>query len=644
MCGICGIFDTSGSPVRRETLDAMTDSLRHRGPEARGTWLERGIGLGHARLSIIDLATGDQPMSNEDASLWISFNGEVFNYLELRDELIARGHIFRTSSDTEVILHGYEEYGTDFFSRMNGQWACALWNTGRRELLLCRDRVGIAPLFFTSVSSKGDRRILFASEPKALFRDPGVPRELDPRGLAESFTFWTTVAPRSVFKGIRDLPPGRWIRFTEDSEQEGSYWELRYPPRSAETAGSAAEHARHLRETLVEATRLRFTRSDVPVAAYLSGGIDSSVTTAIIRNFTDTRIKTFSLRFADTEFDEGGYQEQMVSRLGTDHETLTVTNQDIGEVFPEVVAQAEKPLLRTAPAPMFLLSRFVRDSGYKVVVTGEGSDEMLGGYDIFREALVRDFIARAPESALRPEIIRHLYPWLQRNPASAPAFAKSFFSQSLDPADAALSHRPRWQSASGIMRLLHPDLQDEVAQYRVADVLLERMPAGTAGWHPLSRAQWLEITTLLAGYLLASQGDRMLMAHGVEGRFPFLDPDLIDLAAALPPRYKIMGLDEKYLLKYAFADLVPEQILRRPKQPYRAPDAGSFFSREPEWLKEITEPRQVRNSGVFNPQAVENLIQKCRRKKDQGMSNFDNMAVTAVLSTLLLQRQTAGSS
>jgi asparagine synthase (glutamine-hydrolysing) len=644
MCGICGIFDTSGAPVRRETLEAMTASLRHRGPEDQGTWLERGIGLGHARLSIIDLSTGNQPMCNEDESVWISFNGEIFNYIELREELLARGHRFRTTSDTEVILHGYEEYGTDFFERMNGQWAFAIWNRQKKELLLCRDRVGIAPLFFTSVFTRAGSRVLFASEPKALFKDPEVPRELDPRGLAESFTFWTAVAPQSVFRGIRELPPGRWIRFTESSEQEGCYWELKFPGYDIGEDGTAAEYALRLRESLVEATRLRFTRSDVPVAAYLSGGIDSSVTTAIIRQFTDTRIKTFSLRFADAEFDEGGYQDLMVSRLGTDHETLTVSKQDIGEVFPDVVRQAEKPLLRTAPAPMFLLSRFVRDSGYKVVVTGEGSDEMLGGYDIFREALVRAFIARDPESARRPEIIRHLYPWLQRNPAAAPAFARSFFSQSLDPTDPALSHRPRWQSASGIMRLLHPDVQTEMESFQVAEELLNRMPSGTADRHPLSRAQWLEITTLLAGYLLASQGDRMLMAHGIEGRFPFLDPHFIDLAAELPPRYKILGLDEKYLLKYAFSDLVPQQILRRPKQPYRAPDAGSFFSSEPEWLRDITEPRNVRNSGLFNPQAVENLMQKCRRKKGQGMSNFDNMAVTAVLSTLLLQRQTEGTS
>ncbi len=653
MCGICGYYSTGGVPDnqgartgkdnlagtgtrgQKNILSSMIDSLGHRGPDGRGMHIKGPIGLGHARLAVIDLTTGTQPISNADGRYWITYNGEIFNYLELREELRAKGHRFRTESDTEVLVHGYEEYGIDFFRRLNGQWAAAIWDARREELLLCRDRVGICPLFYTKVGKK----ILFASEIKALFRDPEVPRELDLRGLMETFTFWTSVPPRTVFRGISELPPGRWIRFGRESVEEGSYYEFDFPTYNREDGGTAEQYAEELREVLREATRLRFTRSDVPVAAYLSGGIDSSVTAGVIQQFTQTELKTFSLRFSDNEFDEGGYQEQMVQRLGTDHEAITVGYRDIGEIFPEVVRHAEKPILRTAPAPMFLLSRLVRDSGYKVVVTGEGSDEMLGGYDIYREAVVRSFIARAPDSPRRGEIIRHLYPWLQRNPTAMPAMARSFFSQSLDGKDPALSHRPRWQSASGLSRLLGEDVRAETAKYDGADHFVGRMPGESMDWHPLNRAQWLEVKSLLAGYLLSSQGDRMLMANGVEGRFPFLDPNLIDWAAKLPPRYKIMGLDEKFILKHAFRDILPEEILKRPKQPYRAPDAASFFGTSLEWLDEITSPESLKTSGIFNPTAVGHLVAKCRKRNGRGMSNFDNMAVTAVLSTLLLQRE-----
>lgn len=641
MCGICGMFDTGGAPAERDTLVSMVRSMGHRGPDDEGIRLQGEMGLGHSRLAVIDLKTGAQPLSNGDGRFWISFNGEIYNYIELREELRAKGHVFRTESDTEVLVHGYEEYGLDVFPKLNGQWAAAIWDDRRKELLLCRDRVGICPLYYAQVG----RRVLFASEVKAILRDREISRELDPRGLAQTYTFWTPVAPQTVFRGIRELPPGGWIRFSRSGAEEGRYWDFTFPPYTRDDTGSAEEYAEQLRELLFEATRLRFTRSDVPVAAYLSGGIDSTVTVALIQQCTQSDVKTFSLRFADSEFDEGSYQQEVISRLGTDHASITVSYRDIGEVFPDVIRHAEKPVLRTAPAPMFLLSRFVRDSGYKVVVTGEGSDEMLGGYDIFREAAVRSFIARNPDSAKRPEIIQHLYPWLQRNPAGIPAFARLFFSKSLDADDPALSHRPRWQSAEGLMRLLHSDLREELSGFDPADDFVAGMPWNSRDWHPVSRAQWIEVQTLLSGYLLASQGDRMLMAHSVEGRFPFLDPVFIDKAAAIPPRYKVMGLDEKYVLKYAFRDVVPEEILRRPKQPYRAPDAASFFgSGGLDWVDDILSEESVKASGLFNPQAVSQLAAKCRRRAGQGMSNFDNMAVTALLSTLLLQRQTARSS
>jgi asparagine synthase (glutamine-hydrolysing) len=297
-------------------------------------------------------------------------------------------------------------------------------------------------------------------------------------------------------------------------------------------------------------------------------------------------------------------------------------------------------VLRAAPAPLFLLSRLVRDSGYKVVVTGEGADEVLGGYDIFREARVRLFWSRGPDSAKRARAAELLYPWMARSPGRAPAFARSFFGQNLDPHDPALSHRPRWDSTGALRALLTDDARAALAGSGAADVVAA-MPPSHAGWDPLSRAQWLEMTTLLPGYILSSQGDRMLMANSVEGRFPFLDRDVVELANALPARHKLLGLEEKYLLKKAFADVVPEEILHRPKQPYRAPDAASFFfsGAVPDWVEEVTSPEAIAACGVFDPARVAGLFAKCARTRGANMGNTDNMRVLAVVSTQLIHQQ-----
>jgi asparagine synthase (glutamine-hydrolysing) len=646
MCGICGIVAVPGrgGSVDLDLLRRMTARLGHRGPDGNGYFRDRHAGLGHTRLAIIDVAGGAQPLCSEDGTVWVTFNGEIFNYVELREQLAGLGHTFRTASDTEVIAAAFQEWGLECFARFNGQWALALWDRRARRLVLSRDRLGVRPLFYTWA---GDR-LLFASEVKALFADPAVPRALDPVGLDQTFTYWSAVAPATVFRGVRQLPPGHLAVMDADGFRTEPYWSIDFPDAGQEPCQDADQNAAALRERVVEAVRLRFLRSDVPVGAYLSGGLDSAVTAAVIARYTQAPLQTFSLRFADAEFDEGGFQQRMTAELGTRHQEVVVGASEVAEVFPEVVAHAETPVLRAAPAPMFLLSRLVRDHGFKVVVTGEGADEVLAGYDLFREARVRRFWARDPGSPLRGRATELLYPWMARSPGSAPAFARSFFGRNLDPADPALSHRPRWDSTAVIKGLLSGPMREEIAQAAgrgEAPDVADALPAGSKDWDPLSRDQWLEMTTLLAGYLLAAQGDRMLMANSVEGRFPFLDAGVVELASQLPARHKLLGLEEKYLLKRAFADLVPAEILRRPKQPYRAPDAGSFFgsgpggSGVPEWLREVTSARAVAEAGVFEPALVTGLLAKCERARGIRMSNTDNMRTLAVLSTQLVHAQ-----
>jgi asparagine synthase (glutamine-hydrolysing) len=634
MCGICGVVDLDRSPDPT-IVTRMLGRLRHRGPDGSGYMRERRAVLGHTRLAIIDQAGGAQPLCNEDGSLWVTFNGEIFNYVELGQQLRDLGHTFRTASDTEVIVHAWEEWGEDAFQRFNGQWAIGLWDRRARRLILSRDRLGVRPLYY---ALRG-RSLSFASEVKALFADPTVPRSFDPEGLDQTLTYWSTVAPRTVFAGIEQLPPGYVGILDDDGFRTHPYWTIRFPERGHEVEQDVERNAEELRERLVEATRLRFLRSDVPVGAYLSGGIDSSVTASVIARYTDAPLHTFSLRFSDQEFDEGRYQRLMAERLGTEHRDIVVSPADIAGVFPEVVWHAEAPLLRAAPAPLFLLSKLVRENGYKVVVTGEGADEVLAGYDIFREAAVRRFWARDPGSAKRARAAELLYPWMARSPGAAPAFAREFFGRNLDPADPALSHRPRWDSTSALKSLLSADTVGQLPGVDGKD-LLAALPAESAGWDPLGRAQWLEMNTLLAGYILASQGDRMLMANSVEGRFPFLDRNVVEFANGLPARHKLFGLDEKHLLKKAFADLVPDEILNRPKQPYRAPDASSFFAGSaPPWWDLVASPEALADAGVFDPARVTGLFAKCARTSGNRMSNTDNMRVLAVVSTQLTYHQ-----
>ncbi|MFO0590934.1 MAG: asparagine synthase (glutamine-hydrolyzing) [Polyangiaceae bacterium] len=639
MCGIAGIVALRDgvAPPEPEALSRMASALRHRGPDEYGIYRDEHAGLSHARLSIIDLQTGQQPLSNEDGTLWVVFNGEIFNYVELRAELMALGHRFRTVSDTEVIVHAYEAWGDEAFARFNGQFAIALWNANRRALVLARDRLGVRPLHVC----EHDGRVLFGSEVKAIFAgDPSIRRAFDPIGFEQTFTFWSVVAPRTVFAGIEELPPGHVRTYVRENRAEHAYAPLWFPEGGAgEFAGSIDEAVEVVRDALREATRLRMLRADVPVGSYLSGGLDSSLVAALGLEAKGEKFCTFSLRFEDAEFDETEFQRAMVQRLGTDHREIVVRRRDIAEAFPEVVLHAERPILRTAPAPLFLLSRLVRDAGIKVVLTGEGADEMFAGYDLFREGKVRRFWARHPSSKSRPLLLSRLYPYLARSPVAKQSIAQSFFGQDLEHAgEPGFSHGTRWRTTAALKRLFSREMRGAIGERDVRAELLREMPAEMPRWSALAQDQALEIRTLLAGYILASQGDRMLMAHSVEGRFPFLDANVVALAASLPPEHKLRVLDEKHVLKRAARGLVPEAILRRKKQPYRAPDALSFAGPEaPSWIDEALSERSVAEAGVFEPAAVAQLVHKCRAgSASRPFSNADNMAFTGVLSTQLL--------
>lgn len=613
----------------------MAGELRHRGPDGTGLYLDQEFGMVSTRLAIIDLAGGDQPLSDERGRYWVMQNGEIFNYPELQAELEALGHRFATTSDTEVLAHAYEEWGARCLDRLNGEFAFAVWDREKSELFLARDRFGIRPLFLL----EADGRLAFASEAKALLRLPAATRALDPASLVQAFTLWAMSPARSAFPGIRELPPGHWLRVGRaGAREERRWWDLRFASPNEMRTESDRELADELAALLDDATRIRL-RADVPVGTYLSGGLDSSAVTALAQRHTRHPVHAFAIGFTDPTFDETEYQNRVAQCLGTEVTRVTIDGPAIAELMPRVVFLSEKPTLRTAPAPLLKLSELVRASGYKVVLTGEGADEMFAGYDVFKLDKVRRFWARRPDSQCRPKLLGRLYPYLAQDLGRAGRLLPNVFRAGLtDTDDALYSHRLRFDHAARALRFLDPDV---LARARTGgdpqDDVRSRLPEGFGQFGTLGRAQYLEIITFLTGYLLHSQGDRMLMGNSVEGRFPFLDHRVAEFAACLPDAAKLPGLREKHVLRRSVRPLLPADVVKREKRPYRAPILRAFMGRGgPEYVDSLLDGPRLREAGIFSEGAVAQLVQKCRRHADGFVSESDEMALVGVLSVMLL--------
>ncbi|KAA3632242.1 MAG: asparagine synthase (glutamine-hydrolyzing) [Calditrichaeota bacterium] len=633
MCGIAGYFQLSEqSKPDIDLIGKMTHQLNHRGPDEYGLYFDNRAVLGHARLSIIDLTTGQQPLTNEDSSIWISFNGEIYNYIELRADLEKAGHKFRTTSDTEVIVHAYEEFGYDCVKKFNGQFSFCIYDKNKSSLFISRDRLGIRPLFYTVHNG----RFYFASEIKAMFADNRIPREIDLEALDQIFTWWTSAPPKTIFKGINELPAGSSLIVKDGQLRTEKYWELSYP-ETFDYSRSIDSWAEEMRARLIESVRFRL-RADVPVGAYLSGGLDSSVTTALIKNFTNTKVETFSVAFEDKAFDESIYQTQMSEYLGTNHHVVKCDYHDIAENFPKVIWHTEKPIVRTAPTPLMLLSGLVRQNNFKVVLTGEGSDEIIGGYDIFKETLIRKFWAKHPDSKFRPIALRKLYPTLPVSQAETGAYLGEFYKSGFSEIDKYyFSHIPRMNTTTKIKMFFTPEIKEEMKKYSPISAFESDIPKLFANWHHLSKAQYVEARSLLAGYILSSQGDRMGCANSVEGRFPFLDHTFVEFCSNIPPGHKIFGLNEKYVLKKAMEKELPKEITNRVKQPYMAPDSNSFVQPDsPDYVQELLSESSLEKAGLFNPQAVKRLVTKCTKSVDKHLSFKDNMSFVSILSTQIL--------
>ena len=629
MCGIAGIVRADpGEAVEEQALLRMARSIRHRGPDGFGLLLDPGAGLVSTRLSIVDLAHGWQPLTGEAGSVLV-YNGEVYNHPELREQLRGQGVEFRTRSDTEVVHALLEHEGLAGLDRLNGQFALAWWQPRRRRLTLVRDRFGVRPL---SYATGADGSLVFGSEAKALFASGEVRAAVDPAGLDQVLTLWAPQAPRTAFAGVSQLEPGSVLVWERGRIVERRRWW---------TAGPGGEEpGEGLEDLLRDSVALRL-RADVPVGAYLSGGLDSSLISALAQVEKEGELRTFSVAFDDPAYDERAEQELVARALGTSHHVVEAGAAEIADAFPDVVRHAETPLVRTAPVPLYLLAREVHAHDLKVVVTGEGADELFWGYDLFKEVAIRSGHRDDPERAM--ELLAELYPHLGASAARrGPGWARFLFEAgAVD--DPLASHLTRVDATASARAFYRDDVAAGLSVDAALEPIRDGLPAGFAGWDPLERAAWLEVTTLLEPYLLAAQGDRVAMAHGVEGRYPFLDHRVYASSVALPAARKLTETRDKVALRDLADELLPESISARRKQPYRAPEVVPFFSDgSPGWVEEMLSPAALDEVGIWEPRRVEGLLRRCRSGRATGVR--EGMALIAVLSTQLWHEEFMAAS
>ena len=629
MCGIAGIVDYSGKRVDGPVIEKMLCAINYRGPDESGIYLSDHTGIGNVRLSIIDLSTGQQPLSDLSGRFWIVFNGEIFNYPELREILIKKGYNLKTHSDTEVLVQLYALYGSECLQMLNGQFAFAIWDKVKEEVFIARDRIGIRPLFYHLANG----RFTFASEIKSIFTQKDIVPEFSYENLSQIYTFWTAITPGTAFKDIYELSPGHYMVYNREGIKTGRYWGLNY--NDTFEGITMPEALENFRELFYDAVRIRL-RADVEVAAYLSGGIDSSSTVAYIKDIEPGVLNTFSIGFRDRDFDETAYQNEAVKFLNTRHKSITCSSDDISRSFPRVIWHTETPVTRTAPAPMFLLSKLVRENNIKVVITGEGADEMLAGYDIFKEAKIRRFWASQPDSAIRPKLLTKLYPYLPQMRQANPAILKMFYGYKLEETDNPFySHLLRWNNSNHIKKHFSEQLKSQLNGYSPLDHLEQYLPGDFGKWDYLEKSQWLETSIFMSGYLLSSQGDRMAMANSVEGRYPFLDYRVIEFCNKLPADFKLNGLNEKFFLKKLMQGKIPDSIVKRSKQAYRAPIKSAFMTENaPEYVKEMLSPELFSKAGIFDYTSISNLLQKIELTGNS--SEVDDMVLASVISTHLL--------
>jgi asparagine synthase (glutamine-hydrolysing) len=600
MCGICGIFEFQRRDTIPESLvRRMTDTIIHRGPDDEGIFVDQGLGFGFRRLSIIDLAGGHQPLSNEDGRIWVMLNGEIYNFTELRDDLISRGHQFRTRSDTEAIVHLYEEYGEDCFRRLRGMFAIAIWDSRERKLLLARDRVGKKPLFYAADGN----RVLFGSELKALLAGDSLSRTIDQEALADYFSFGYVPAPKTIYRSVRKVLPGHYLVASQKELREVSYWDFSF----GETENrSEEEWAERLRHQICEATRVRLM-SDVPLGAFLSGGVDSSSVVAMMTHLMKRPVTTCSIGFDDKEYDEAGYARQIANRFHSEHHEETVRPSAL-EVLDKLVWHYDEPFADSSAIPTYYVSKVARRH-VTVALGGDGGDESFAGYRRYMLDHFENRFRQHVPASLRSNVFGPLgnwYPALAWAPRVFRAKA-TFQSLSRTPLEGYFNSISYFRPAEK-HRLFTREFNHALAGYDSIDVL--RHHYERAGTHDLlSRIQYVDIKTYLTDDILAKV-DRASMAVSLEVRAPLLDHHLLEMAARIPSSLKLRGREGKYIFKKAMASELPDGILNRKKMGFAIP-LGRWFRHE---LKDVAHSTLFDSpDGVLDPAFLKTIWNQHQR-------------------------------
>jgi asparagine synthase (glutamine-hydrolysing) len=623
MCGIFGVFGgPAGRPVDREVLRKMSDSLAARGPDGGGIYTSASLGIGMRRLSIIDLDTGDQPLANEDRSIWVVFNGEIYNYRELTAALVERGHRFSTRSDTEVLVHLYEQDGEACVNRLRGMFAFALWDEPRRTLLLARDRLGIKPLYY----SQTPEGVVFGSELKALTQSPWVSRQVDTRSLAAYLRYGYVPDPYSIFEGVHKVPPGCTIVIRDGrSSAPRRYWDLGEFYREGGTPVHEAEASDALWERLTESVRLHLV-SDVPVGAFLSGGVDSSGILSIMVRHSREPVSTFSVGFREDRFNELPYARRVAEHFGTRHHELLVEPANL-DVLECVLSAFDEPFADASAIPTFLVSRLAREH-VKVVLSGDGGDELFAGYDRY----LVDHRRRYASLVSRTGLARPLRALSTLLPEGTPGKNYAY--------NLSLPRMERYLDAISIFppRVLR-DTIDEEHLPAAEDPLKDLVEEGV-GLDPLSRLQLIDFQTYLPGDIL-TKVDRMSMANSLEARVPFLDHSLVEFACRLPAELRLRSGELKYLLKKTLRGKLPDEVLTRPKQGFGVPLEAWFSKDLPNFFADILgNGTRLAALGV-RTQAIRELVHLYRKRQRE--DHCRRLWALTVLERSLrnLDRQTA---
>ena len=636
MCGIAGIIDLAGQrPLSEECIQRMARALLHRGPDEEGFLVRPGLALASRRLSIVGLADGQQPVTNEDRNVFVVFNGELFDYVERREDLRKRGHRLVTHCDTEIIPHFWEDYGEQMWERLRGQFAIALWDERKRQLQLGRDRFGIAPLFWT----RQDDWLLFASEIKGLLASGMVPTRPDHRGIDHVFSFSAVPGPRTCFAGIQLLPPGHFLSITPGGGngasaviKEQAYWEMNFPDQGTEEWGANPKRLiDDFENVLLQAVEERL-RADVPVGAYLSGGVDSSMIVALACHLKGPAINTYTVRVHAPELDELDAASLSARHIGAKPPIVQdFRDEDALATYPKLIGAAEAPVIDTACAALLQLSGRVHSCGQKVVLTGEGADEWLVGYPWYKAAKLMGILDLVPGLGFS-NVARSAYLRLNKVPHFTGAWRREVENSVGGP--------NAWIDAYGLLaisklRFYSESMREMVAQanpWTELNFPLER----ARRWHPLHRGVWIAARVLLAGHLLQAKGDRVAMHSSVEVRYPFLDEDVFDFLSKLHPRWRLRGFRDKHLLRLLAERWVPKSVARRHKVIFRAPLDSFHMDPEPPFVAQLLSEESLRKTGYFDPAAVNRWRNDFRKMRAGSLPRLSvEMGLTAVVATQL---------